>query len=136
MKSALSDLMPVARACSVLGEDRVSRIVKSLLMMQYPEMRAAEREQEVTNIVNAMLYTSSNNDNNHHHHLTSIIPPPIRDAWDKLSTRPLALDKPALIKFLVPQCAKPHTGQGGHMGLFDCLSYALQNSRDTETRQK
>ena len=128
MKSALSDLMPVARACSILGEDRVSRIVKSLLMMQYPQLSTEEREEQVTNLVNAMLYTTSNNDNNNH--LTNInIPPPIRDAWDKLSTRPLALDKPALIKFLVPQCAKPHTGQGGHMGLFDCLSYALQNSR-------
>ena len=122
LKSALSNLMPVAQACSVLGQDRVSRIVKSLLMMQDPTIQDDDLEEEVSNLVNAMLYTS-NNDDNHH------IPPPIRSSWDRISSRPLVLDKPALIKFMVPQCAKPHTGQGGHMGLFDCLSYALQNNR-------
>mmetsp|Transcript_429 Transcript_429/g.1102 ORF Transcript_429/g.1102 Transcript_429/m.1102 type:complete len:910 (+) Transcript_429:307-3036(+) len=56
------------------------------------------------------------------------IPSPIRNAWKSLlSTRSLMLDKLTFLRFLVPSCAQPHTGQGGHMGLFDCLIYALHN---------
>jgi hypothetical protein len=54
------------------------------------------------------------------------IPPPIRQAWKRFMSRPLLLDKLALLKFTVPTNAQPHTGPGGHMGLFDCLVYALQ----------
>jgi len=55
------------------------------------------------------------------------IPAPIRSSWKSLlTTRSLMLDKATLLKFLVPSCAQPHAGPGGHMGLFDCLVYALQ----------
>uniref|UniRef100_A0A448ZNE9 ubiquitinyl hydrolase 1 n=1 Tax=Pseudo-nitzschia multistriata TaxID=183589 RepID=A0A448ZNE9_9STRA len=55
------------------------------------------------------------------------IPAPIRNSWKSLlTTRSLMLDKATIIRFLVPSCAQPHTGPGGHMGLFDCLVYAVQ----------
>ncbi|CAJ1945668.1 unnamed protein product [Cylindrotheca closterium] len=53
-------------------------------------------------------------------------PPPIKDVWVRLTTRAWMLDKLTLIKFLVPSNTQPHPGAGGHMGLFDCLAYALQ----------
>lgn len=62
------------------------------------------------------------------------IPTAIRNAWTSLLTnRSLMLDKTALLKFLVPSCAQPHSGPGGHMGLFDCLVYALQNKSSLAT---
>ena len=61
-------------------------------------------------------------------------PSPIRDSWKALLTsRSLMLDKMTLLKFLVPTCAQPHTGPGGHMGLFDCLMYALQSRSSSTT---
>lgn len=61
-------------------------------------------------------------------HREDKIPAPIRSSWKALiSSRSLMLDKIALLKFLVPTCAQPHTGPNGHMGLFDCLMYALQS---------
>lgn len=54
------------------------------------------------------------------------IPIPIRTSWTSLTNRSLMLDKTTLLKFLIPSCAQPHTGPGGHMGLFDCLIYALR----------
>jgi len=62
------------------------------------------------------------------------IPAPIRESWKSLLTsRSLMLDKTNFLKFLVPTCAQPHTGPGGHMGLFDCLMYALQTKSTTPT---
>lgn len=56
-----------------------------------------------------------------------LTPPSIRSAWNLLLTsRSLMLDKAILLKLLIPSCTQPHTGPGGHMGLFDCLVYALQ----------
>ncbi len=55
------------------------------------------------------------------------IPPSIRKSWTALlNNRLLMLDKASFFKFLIPSCAQPHSGPGGHMGLFDCLVYALQ----------
>ena len=60
------------------------------------------------------------------------IPVLIRRSWTSLLTsRTLMLDKTTLLKFLVPSCAQPHTGPGGHMGLFDCLFYALQTKKSS-----
>lgn len=53
--------------------------------------------------------------------------PIILHAWKLLiSKRSLALDKATLFKFLIPASYQPHSGAQGHMGLFECFSYALQ----------
>lgn len=134
LKSHLSKLMPLAEACSVLGEDCVSQIVSSLLLLQSPTP-PANLEEETSNLVRAMFYTTNAMKGNEGANQAGLmnqsqtqnhIPPPIREAWKKLASRPCMLDKLTLIKFLVPVCAQPHSGPGGHMGLFDCLTYALQ----------
>lgn len=194
LKSQLSGIMPVAKACNILGEDRVSRIVSSVLMMQYnnqlqlrqqrrqagakqsqptPEQMEEQVNEETSALVQSMLYTtntattkkiqgeaqaklleeamaagglspatpSSTKSSGGDFSLADSperreqhIPPPIRHSWKKLThSRPYLLDKMTLIKFLVPTCAQPHAGLGGHMGLFDCLVYALQTKQATMT---
>eukprot|EP00529_Nitzschia_sp_RCC80_P002746 CAMPEP_0113523524 /NCGR_PEP_ID=MMETSP0014_2-20120614/45750_1 /TAXON_ID=2857 /ORGANISM="Nitzschia sp." /LENGTH=1845 /DNA_ID=CAMNT_0000421617 /DNA_START=321 /DNA_END=5858 /DNA_ORIENTATION=+ /assembly_acc=CAM_ASM_000159 len=176
--------MPVAQACTIIGEDRVTRIVSTVLMMQYnnqlqlkqqqaginkqnlptPEQIAEKVDEEASVLVQSMYYTTNtattkkiqgeaqaqflqmamshnkpsspsggglsveemslaeSSEKREQH-----VPPPIRQCWRKLtSSRPYLLDKMTLIKFIVPTCAQPHAGLGGHMGLFDCLVYALQ----------
>jgi len=55
------------------------------------------------------------------------IPPSIRNLWTSLlSKSSLMLDKTTFLEFLIPSCAQPHNGPGGHIGLFDCLLYTLQ----------
>jgi len=62
------------------------------------------------------------------------IPPSIRKSWTALlNNRSLMLDKASFFKFLIPSCAQPHSGPGGHMGLFDCLVYALQTRPPSAT---
>lgn len=188
LKSQLSGLMPVAEACAVLGEDRVSRVVYGILKLQQQQPQAqqalasATKQQleqlelsildETAALVQSMLYTTNTANkkpppagdsqaklleeamrNGHKAHSMSMdglasslsgigggggggsshgsqveqhIPPPIRACWKRLASRPLLLDKMTMIKFLVPASAQPHPGPGGHMGLFDCLTYALQ----------
>lgn len=172
LKSQLSHLMPVADACGILGEDRVSRIVSSVLRLQHHNqlnlnkgMFSKQQEEtledaladETSALVHSMLYTTNAVKPNaksdvdsqaaflekamqikpnttlkdpsltatpsHEEH----IPPPIKACWKKFNSRSLLLDKVTLIKFLVPSSAQPHSGPGGHMGLFDCLTYALQS---------
>jgi Ubiquitin carboxyl-terminal hydrolase/DUSP domain len=127
LKSQLSHLIPIAQAVSFLGEDLVMRMVISLLKSQYPKRPEQQIESDASALVGAMLYTS----NNAHMSpsaatLDTDIPPPIRNAWKQLQSHPLLLDKASLIRFLVPECSQPQAGTGGHMGLFDCLVYALQ----------
>ncbi|KAG7347052.1 ubiquitin carboxyl-terminal hydrolase [Nitzschia inconspicua] len=172
LKSQLSHLMSVADACGILGEDRVSRIVSSVLRLQHRNQLNANKSMftkqqeevleevladETSALVHSMLYTTNavkpNNKTDadsqavllqqamqikpttnstdsslmaspsHEEH----IPPPIKACWRKFNSRSLLLDKVTLIKFLVPSSAQPHSGPGGHMGLFDCLTYALQS---------
>lgn len=132
LKTHLSHLLPVAKAVAALGEERVTRMVSVLLRLRVENATDERIEEESSIIVQAMMYTSnagnsstsSLNSSSPHH--ADNIPPPIRNAWKQLQSKPLLLDKTALIKFLVPACAHPHSGQGGHMGLFDCLVFALQ----------
>ena len=119
--------MPVAQAVSIIGEEIVTRMVTSLLKSQNPKSSAQDIDSEASTLVASMLYTS------HSGHKgpsttphASDIPPPIRNAWRQLQSRPLLLSKTSLIRFLVPPCCQPQPGTGGHMGLFDCLVYALQ----------
>lgn len=181
----LTPLMPVAKAVTVLGEDKVHRIVSTLLRLQASHKRPNnnnningnnnnntinsnnpigppdETSDEVINrkasaYVQSMLYTSSssslpttggggssksnttttttsntnkNTTNDSSPMIDNHIPPPIKNAWRALTSLPLLMDKLTLIKFFVPTCAQPHVGAGGHMGLFDCLFYALQTKK-------
>lgn len=94
------------------------------------QMKSPEAiDEETTALVNAMLYTSSSTTaiDSPSSFNNNLIPPPIRTAWKQLTTqRAFLLDKLTLVKFLVPASVQPHSGLGGHMGLFDCLFYALQ----------
>ena len=146
MKTQLSSLLPVSQACAILGEARVSRIVYSLLSLQQQQQqniasggKKPNLQEETQELVQAMLYTTNagNTASTSTFHIIGdptlgdqsqnlSIPPPIRAAWKRLLSRTLMLDKLALIKFCVPACAQPHAGPGGHMGLYDCLVYALQ----------
>ncbi len=131
LKTQLSHLLPVAKAVADLGEERVIRMVAMLLrlqlQLQFKDISDERIEEDASTIVKAMMYTSNNGSSiaSSPHHGDSI-PPPIRNAWKQLQSHPLLLDKSTLIKFLVPACAQPHVGPGGHMGLFDCLAFALQ----------
>ncbi|KAL3920570.1 MAG: hypothetical protein SGILL_003194, partial [Bacillariaceae sp.] len=179
LKSQLSNLMPVAEACGVLGEDRVARIVMSILKSQQHNKQAFKRatfskqqlatleealSDETAALVHSMLYTTnavkpnakpSNTDSQASFLQDAMkvkpttmlsdsslmaqpsyeeqIPPPIRACWKKLNSRALLLDKDTLLKFLVPASAQPHGGPGGHQGLFDCLTYALQTKASSAT---
>jgi hypothetical protein len=137
LKSKLSHILPVADACGILGEPRVTQIVVTLMELfqhneENPEMiirsmnfqmktQSNQKQQEQDSFEDYFSSSSPINAASEDH-----IPPPIRDAWNKLSGEPWMLDKLTLIRYLVPSCAHPHTGAGGHMGLFDCLAYALQ----------
>jgi ubiquitin C-terminal hydrolase len=74
LKSQLSHLMPVADACTILGEDRVSRIVSSILRLQQHNQQNlnkamfSKQQQEVMEdlladetsaLVHSMLYTTN-----------------------------------------------------------------------------
>jgi ubiquitin C-terminal hydrolase len=179
LKSQLSNLMPVAEACGILGEDRVARIVMSILKSQQNNRQAFKRatfskqqlatleealHDETSALVHSMLYTTNavkpNKKVNHvdsqavfledamkikpnaplsdSSHMVEPsfeeqIPPPIRACWKKLNSRALLLDKDTLLKFLVPASAQPHGGPGGHQGLFDCLTFALQTKASSAT---
>jgi hypothetical protein len=148
MKSQLSHLMPVAKAIKILEVERVERIVQNLLSWQRqppnqqtaispspllanPTPRKPTNEEDAHHLVQAMLYSASSTsssipDSPHQQHLNSNLPPPIRLAWKRIFSRSLMLDKISFLRFAVPASAQPHAGPGGHMGLFDCLFYALQ----------
>lgn len=103
-------------------------MVSSLLRMQLPTVSEDKIVEETSNLLAAMLYTSNRGgETTSAALLDSDIPPSIRSSWKQLQSRPLLLDKASLIRFMVPSSAQPHVGPGGHMGLFDCLVYALQN---------
>ena len=128
MKSQLSHILPVAQACDILGEERVSRIVHSLLSLQQQQTQQhhvssstvqPNLHDETQTLVQSMLYTTNAE-------ILEQIPPPIRTSWKRLMSRTGMLDKGTWLKFCVPACAQPHAGPGGHMGLFDCLAYSLQ----------
>ena len=138
--------MPVAQACDILGEERVIHIIKSILCFQRqsphfipssanPQSQQSSVDEEAQMLAQAMLYTASSSSSSfpdqntsmkYQDNLAARLPPPIRDAWKRLSSRSMLLDKIAFLRFAVPISAQPHAGPGGHMGLFDCLFYALQ----------
>ena len=154
MKSHLVHILPVWEACEVLGEPVVRRMVRSLLQMR--EKSAAAANKSFSSSSSSLSNTGSSNGANgreppeqpppydleedlevltrslfyRHPPLdkpTEPLPSETAHAWKRwLSTRNLAFDKATLIHFLVPHTVQPHSGPSGHMGLFDCLIYALQ----------
>jgi hypothetical protein len=137
MKTHLCHILPVWRACEILGEPLVERVVSSLLHLRHhtsanikqdgPE--EADLSEEISSLVNALFYRHPPPDRP-----DTPIPPTIAASWKRwLNLKYLSLDKPTLIHFLVPSVAQPHAGPAGHMGLFDCWVYALQGHSPSST---
>ena len=156
MKSNLSHLLPVHRACEILEQDVVLRLVTSLLLVRQqqqagplhtPAPSAAHEEailQDAQVLTEALLYKPPKAAVASTAHSTSSsssteeggvgvvaaepqIPTLVQQSWKRwMASRSLALDKATLIQFIVPQMVQPHAGPSGHMGLFDCWIYALQ----------
>jgi len=119
MKSHLSHILPVSKACEILGRPLVHRIVASLLQLQ---RRQAPGLMEIESIVNKMLVDQPQKSSL----IPSDVPPPPPPGPLHKQERELALDKPTLHQFVVPSVVQPHPGVGGHMGFFDCWIYMLQ----------
>ena len=158
MKSHLSHILPVWKACDTLGRPTVQRIVASLLQLRLntsPANRKQDSEElheQIDLLVDSLFFRPpssssaslpseqappqdplsppSSSASLHNDNLKAEIgrvPAPIADAWKQwLTAGPLALDKPTLLRFLVPPSAQPYSGPSGHMGLFDCFIYTLQ----------
>lgn len=116
MKSNLSQILPVAEACAILGEDCVRRVVRSFLYFRTPNRPPTN--EDIRTLVNALMYDPGEND----------VPQNILTTWNRLTRRTSGLDKAAFIRFMIPASAAPFNGPGGHMGLYDCWVNALSVS--------
>ena len=160
-KSQLSHLMPIHDACDALGKKIVSRIVSGIVVLRSKQENRAQSSYERRSkdlqklyaekteaLVQAMMFVPGRSGGTQQAMILMKamdipadsatkevqIPSHIRSSWHSLLThRSLILDKTALLKYLVPSCAQPHSGPGGHMGLFDCLIYALQTKSSPAT---
>ena len=149
MKSNLSHILPVHRACEILEKYVVLRLVTSLLLVRQeqqagplhtPAPSGAQEEaihQDAQILTEALMYkppepvvsTAAAAEGGS----AAVVPPDpkiptlVQQSWKRwMTSRSLALDKATLIQFIVPQMVQPHSGPLGHMGLFDCWIYALQ----------
>ena len=157
-KSQLSFLMPIHEACRILGKDRVSRIVSGVVILRSKQESPAQSHNKRVRadlfkayaaktqaLVGAMMFIPGGGSKQAEMLMKASdksdsaagkrqVPPSIRKSWNTLLTnRSLMLDKIDFLKFLIPSCAQPHSGPGGHMGLFDCLVYALQTKSSLAT---
>ena len=112
MKSHLSHILPVAEACSILEESTVHRIVRSFLSCRSPKL---DPQQEIL-VMRALTFTEEQ------------VPSDIQNTWNRYTKRTMGLDKMTLLKWIMPAHAGPHTGPGGHLGLFDCLVHGISAS--------
>jgi hypothetical protein len=133
MRTHLSHILPVWKACEILGEPTVFRIGTLLLRLRESTkqhgLSHAKIDEEMQIMTEALFFrpptvsaldSEVQNNNNE-----PSIPPHIAASWKRwLHSKSLALDKATFLLFLVPDSVQPNTG--GHMGLFDCLVYALQ----------
>ena len=136
MKSNLSHILPVHKACEILTEDVVLRLVTSLLLVRQQQQSGAtpaltshldSAYQDARVLTEALLYKPPEKTEADEDGETTKIPSLVQQSWRRwTNSRSLALDKATLIQFIVPQVVQPHGGQSGHMGLFDCWVYALQ----------
>lgn len=136
MKTQLSSILPVWKACEILGEDIVERIVTSLVRLREtasPQNRKLSAE-DLTALIRSLFFNNAT-ESNALDEQEPTTPPHIATAWKRWSTsKSLQLDKQTLLPFLVPQVIQPTSG-GGHMGLFDCIVYSLQSSVPYATAQ-
>jgi DUSP domain len=154
MKSHLSHIMPVWKACEILGEPTVMRIGSSLLRLresanstlkqqhQQQQQNAKEDgviEQEMQVLTAALFYrppvrnaVDPLEDPMGVSQQEPSVPTHISASWKRwLSAKALQLDKATLLPFMVPHAVQP--SGAGHMGLFDCIVYALQGHAVSST---
>lgn len=112
MKSHLSHILPVAEACSILEESTVRRIVRSFLSCRSPKL---DPQEEIL-VMRALAFIDDD------------VPNEIQNTWNRYTKRTTGLDKMSLLKWLLPLHAGPHSGPGGHLGLFDCLVHGMSAS--------
>jgi hypothetical protein len=128
MKSHLSHILPVWKAVEVLGEESVMRMGRALLHFRSSvtnSTAAAEKELDVAVLVESLSYRRGAD--LHDPDAAAPVPPDVASHWKRwLHHRYLLLDKSTLLQFAVPGSVQPHAGPAGHMGLFDCWVYALQ----------
>lgn len=139
MKSHLSHILPVWKACDILGHETVYRIVFSYVRLKEsisnsggghngngsvnrPVPTTTTSDEDIKLLCNALCYQPPDSDD------TQTIPESIINAWKKWVSHPLLVidNKSTFIQFVVPSTVQPHPGPTGHMGLFDCWVYALQ----------
>lgn len=130
MKTRLSHILPVWKACSILGEPTVTRIVTGLVQLRQKQQRSDNLDpNEIDLLVKGLFYRHPPPN-----YPDTPMPPTVSQSWKRLlSVRQLALDKLTLLQFVVPTNVQPYTGPSGHMGLFDCWVYALQNNTVSNT---
>lgn len=127
--------MPVWKASEILGEPVVQRIGSSLLSLRQSASNKQHQhgvEPEMGGLIEALFYRPDEmrpidplEDPTGTMRQEPSIPPHIAVSWNRwLNTKALQLDKATLLAFLVPNSVQPSSA--GHMGLFDCLVYALQ----------
>jgi DUSP domain len=163
MKTSLSHILPVWRACQILGEAKVRRIVQTLMQLRTrgvavqanvthadgadPNSKATTQEElwdeELEQLVEALFYmpnqpshgATRSGPGGKNVPVTVPTPPVIAQSWQKLTshTRMFGLDKATLFRFVVPNVCQPHSGPQGHMGLFDCWVYTLQGHAPTSS---
>lgn len=127
MKTQLSPVLPVWKACQILGTPTVRRIVASLLSLRHRRSShddtSGVEDEEVELLCKALHYRHPPPD-----YPDTPLPPTVAQSWKRwMSMKALQLDKATLLCFLVPASVQPHAGPSGHMGLFDCWVYALQS---------
>jgi len=127
MKTNLSHIMPVWKACQVLGRPTVYRIVSSLLhILQKTNKLSSQQVSELLDVdalVNGLMYRHPPPK-----YPDTALPASVQQAWTAWARTPglQGVDKNALLRWWLPLGVQPHAGPSGHMGLFDCWIYALQ----------
>jgi ubiquitin C-terminal hydrolase len=112
--------MPVWRACGILGEPAVRNLVRKLLTLREKMLPGQDLMQELDDLVTSLFYKPRGS-------LNDEPPDDVVLCWKHwLTLKYLSLDKSTMLQFLVPYIVQPHPGPAGHMGLFDCLVYAIQ----------
>lgn len=127
MKTALSYILPVWKACEILGEDVVHRTVSSFLQLRRGGKKLDDVEQKKMDDDLDVLVRSLSYRHPPPNYPDTPIPPTVAQGWKMWASTPaLQLDKSTLISWLVPANVRPFSGASGHQGLFDCWVYALQ----------
>ncbi|GKY91938.1 hypothetical protein MPSEU_000165400 [Mayamaea pseudoterrestris] len=115
-------MMPVWKACAILGKPTVSALVQKLLLLRADDYQDVDLHQELLLLVNALCYNPLLSEKN------ADVPLEIVQACKRwTSLKQLSLDKYSALQFLVPPIVQPQPGPSGHQGLFDCIVYAIQN---------